>query len=532
MLICLWHTKGQKIVSRAAIWALMLVSMAFASEALAAVSIGSLGDDFNLAISSLGATRETLWIDQPCRVVADVQIPESITVKVLSGGTIHQGHHTVIFNGLLEAENYRIFTGEGRLKILNNPEVRLEWFGVDSTEAAATNSRRLAQGLNALPDRGGCKVTLDRPGNYFIDTSLEVTTGNRVLQFGPEVMFTMTRKKDGLLIHGNNAQNRISDIVVKNFVLNGSGNSICGINVMYCDRLILENCRVWNNSFDGIYFGGIGVDTSWDCKIINCEISNSGVFGIIAVGTHNLEVAGCKVYQCTNKRGCASAIQIKNSINFNVHHNFTDGGEHGINIRCSSKGSDTTGICENNESRNAVKAGVYIHHDTIDGGAGELHDVVIRSNRIYNTGWMFLSVSAAADHMATDILVTGNIGQSAGSNGMNFTNARSVTCRDNQMSGIHGRGLVLVNVVSSTFSGGHIKRSKNTSYPVVIIRNGRHNAFTDLTLSQSFSLQPCILEEDGSDFNVFTGNKIIGCDSNQMFRLAGKNSRFSSAPVP
>ncbi|PKN64684.1 MAG: hypothetical protein CVU57_13945 [Deltaproteobacteria bacterium HGW-Deltaproteobacteria-15] len=486
--------------------------------------IGEYGNDFNSAVSEIGGAPTVLQVDRPCMSDRNVFVPDTLKVVVLKNGFIDHGPNTLIFNGPLEAGEGRIFHGTGPVQINRNPIIRLEWFGVEPSKSAEENGEAFKKGMNSIPGPGGCKVTLNRKGNYHTAATLELTVGNVDIEFGPGVAFTV-HGRNGLYIHGKDAGNRIADISVKNFLMDGMGKTHHGILAMYSDRLILEGCRTWNNGADGIFIGGNGVNTSWDCKIVDCEVGESRAFGIIAVGTHNLEVTGCKVTGCRERRKCASAIQMKNSVNFNVHHNTTDGGEHGINIRCSSKGSDTTGICADNVCRNPVKVGLYCHQDKGDGLTGELHDLIIANNRVYDAGWNLLSVSAADGHWVSDIEVTGNTGHGSGSNGMSFSNVRRMKWSRNISRKITGRGAFLDRVEDSTFSVGTIERTPQIAYPVLHIRRSRNNLLNELTLTQTTPSQPCVVEEEGSDRNVFSSIELSGCGNQEAAKLKGPNSR-------
>lgn len=522
--------RTRAVLLSAALW--LVTAVGPPPDAGASLPLVDCGGDLHRTVASVGEEPETLVIDGPCRIRSDIRFPASMKVKFLEGGHLLYGHHSVVFEGPLEAGGGRIFAGEGGLEIRANPQVRLEWFGVSPDATAEANSRRVAQALKAPPPGNGCRVTLERPGVYSLAAPFEVTRGNLVLEFGPDVIFRMARKSDGLYVHGNSATDRIADVTVRNFVLDGAGRSICGILAMYCDRLVLDGCRTWDNGSDGIFVGGIGVDTSWDGRVLNCEVSNSGAFGIIAVGTHRLEVAGCRVTECRRVRHCASAIQMKNSVDFDLHDNIVVGGEHGINIRCSSNGSDTTGVCRNNETRNALKVGIYVHHDTLDGKSGELRDILLTGNRISDPGWLLISVSASEEHRIANLEVRDNLGARAGTNGAYFGNIRNMKWANNRLLSVAGRGVVLFDVQDSVFSDGFVQRSDGQAYPVLRIRKSVRNGFRNLTLVQPNPSAPCVVEESGSDANLFQSVQTVGCGPEKRMVLQGAESRELEAAHP
>ncbi|RJR42045.1 MAG: right-handed parallel beta-helix repeat-containing protein [Desulfobacteraceae bacterium] len=495
---------------------LLLVGGAYGTEIS---GIAEYGNDLDSAVSEIGSIPKVLRIDRPCIADREVVVPQTLKVVLTKTGLIEHGSNRLTFNGQLQAEEGRIFQGTGPVRINSSPLIRMEWFGIDPSKSAGENGEAIKRAMNSIPAHGGCKVVLNNRGNYHTAEALELTAGNVALGFGEGVSFTV-HARNGLYIHGKDASSRIADITVKNFIMDGMGKTQHGILAMYCDRVVLERCGAWNNGADGIFIGGNGVNTSWDSKIVDCEVGGFRAFGIIAVGTHNLEVSGCRVTGCREARKCASAIQMKNSMNFNVHHNFTEGGEHGINIRCSSKGTDTTGICSENECRNAVKVGIYCHQDKGDGLTGELHDLIITKNRIHDAGWSLLSISAADGHWVSDIEVSENTGHGSGSHGMAFCNVKRMKWSRNSAKDITGKGAMLDGVEESTFESGVLERSAQISYPVFHLRKSQRNSITKLVLIQSTPSHPFIVEEE-SKLNSITSNTLSRRGDRDALRARG-----------
>jgi len=217
--------------------------------------IAEYGNDFSSAVSAIGGAPAVLQIDRPCTAGRNVSVPDTLKVSVLENGFIEHGPNALIFNGPLEAGEGRIFNGTGPVKINRNPVIRLEWFGLDPSKSASENGVAIKKAMSSIPEHGGCKVMLNRKGNYHTGATLELTVGNVHIEFGPGVAFTV-HGRNGLYIHGKDAGNRIADISVKNFVMDGMGKTHHGILAMYSDRLTLEGCRTWNNGADGIFIGG------------------------------------------------------------------------------------------------------------------------------------------------------------------------------------------------------------------------------------------------------------------------------------
>lgn len=465
--------------------------------------ISEYNSDFSYALEHIDKDEYTLLvIDKPCFVRKDVVVPSMVEVAVEEYGLVHHESNSMVFHGPLSAGERQVFSGAGVVELLRNEVILLEWFGVAPSRGAAFNSSRFERGFQSISSRGGGKVVLGTPGVYHLNEELSLAVSGVDLVFGTGVVLK-TEARNGLRISGQDTAHRVSDIRVANLVLDGCGKTQHGILAIYCDRVVLEHCRIINSGADGIYIGGIGVNTSSDCKISHCTVENSGAFGIIAVGTHNLEVSGCTVNECKESRRCASAIQVKNSTNFLLSGNSTNGGEHGINIRCSAKGSDTSGICKDNVCRNPLKVGIYCHHETDGGSTGELRDLIIINNNIYNVGWFFISVSAEKGHWASDVKIKNNRGKNAGTNGMSLKNVKRVIWKDNEMIGINVRGMVLNNVYKSSFTGGLIERDGMVMEPVIKVVDSNENVFEQITLIQPDSNYPCIMEDRGSDRNLY-----------------------------
>jgi hypothetical protein len=125
----------------------------------------------------------------------------------------------------------------------------------------------------------------------------------------------------------------------------------------------------------------------------------------------------------------------------------------------------------------------------------------------------------------SDIEVTGNTGHGSGSNGMSFSNVRRMKWSRNISRKITGRGAFLDRVEDSTFSVGTIERTPQIAYPVLHIRRSRNNLLNELTLTQTTPSQPCVVEEEGSDRNVFSSIELSGCGNQEAAKLKGPNSR-------
>ena len=132
--------------------------------------IGQYSDNLATAISDIGSTETTLWIDKSISVTEDATIPSTLTLKFLHGGDLNvSATKTVTVNGGIEAGRYKIFTGAGDV-VISQPAL-VEWYG--AVRDGATSDDAAFQ--KAADNAPGMILTGNANGDtYYLDTSIEL----------------------------------------------------------------------------------------------------------------------------------------------------------------------------------------------------------------------------------------------------------------------------------------------------------------------------------------------------------------------
>jgi len=96
-------------------------------------------DDIAAAVTSIGATETTLWIDEDQTMDEDVTIPATLSIIGMKGKIITTTGWTLTINGPFEAGLFQVFTGTGTVTFDSAavPYEHPEWrggFGDDTTD--------------------------------------------------------------------------------------------------------------------------------------------------------------------------------------------------------------------------------------------------------------------------------------------------------------------------------------------------------------------------------------------------------------
>jgi len=300
--------------------------------------------------------------------------------------------------------------------------------------------------------------------------------------------------------------------------------------------VILEDCEAGAFTSDGIALGGWGVDLGYGNRIFNCRGSSNGVFGIIAIGQHDLEIAGCHFQQSGD-----SDYDLKNCASFNFHGNISSTPrEHGVNVRCSSNGSDVSGRIADNWVEGAGKVSFYIHHDTHHGLTGELYDIIVAGNQSHSPGWSDYSIQGSTGHPLAGLTFADNMGSGAGSHGVSMAYVEAATVSGNDIDGPRGEGVILSGVWNSTFydntvawpgAGGRIRSCFDIQDAKDGLTFSIFNTFERNNLYKGAHTGFGFLEESNSDHNVFTANTFYGFNPLNSHRLLGPHSGISDSII-
>jgi len=125
--------------------------------------------DSNLAtaVSTIGSTEITLYIDETVTVAANVTVPSTLTLAFTRSGELAVSTgYTVILNGPIEAGKWTIFSGAGSFTIPAGFVAKAEWFGGVETAVSkigSVNCTLTAESAQTLSDdlSVGSNIVLD-----------------------------------------------------------------------------------------------------------------------------------------------------------------------------------------------------------------------------------------------------------------------------------------------------------------------------------------------------------------------------------
>lgn len=107
--------------------------------ALTGVTLADYGGDLAAAVSAIGATETTLYVDTACTVVGNLTIPANICLDVKRSGSIDpEAGVTVTINGTVIAAAYAIFGGSGTVAVNTYPKLKAWWGSGTITGIVAT----------------------------------------------------------------------------------------------------------------------------------------------------------------------------------------------------------------------------------------------------------------------------------------------------------------------------------------------------------------------------------------------------------
>ncbi|MDD5170665.1 MAG: hypothetical protein PHN75_17755, partial [Syntrophales bacterium] len=110
----------------------------------------------NAAVTAIGATKATLIVSNDQTLAANLTIPSTLTLKILSGGSITKAStYTLTVNGSFEAGVYKVFYGFSAGDITGLREPKPEWWGAvndaDCTTAITCAAQASPGGRLPLP---------------------------------------------------------------------------------------------------------------------------------------------------------------------------------------------------------------------------------------------------------------------------------------------------------------------------------------------------------------------------------------------
>ena len=479
------------------------------------------------AVDTLSSLPVDLVIDADDNIAADTTVPTTMKLYFPKGNilTVASTKTLTIYSpaNIIAAPSQQIFTGTGAVEFSSSDGdgIHFGWFGFSSSETAANNVTYGQKAIDALPSTGGSLRMDTLPlGTYQINNYLEITTSNTELVGRAGITLQGTAATYLLYAHGTDAATRINGVRLtgNGMVLDGNSTASVGIVAQYLDDSLIEGWQTDDFTVDGISVDGSGGGVyGYRNKVIRCSGSGNGTFGIIVAGYTDVEVAHNNYRTSGN-----SDYDIKNCFNFNVHDNESSTStQYGINVRCSSHGTDVTGRIVNNKVQDATRGSFYIHNDDGDASTGSMYDIVVANNISVNPGWSDYTIASITGEPITNLTFTGNMGRSAGTHSFSIDYASLVTVSGNILDDPDDRCLLLKGVQYGSFTGNVLRNpgKSGTTRPVVEIADGDdtttyclYNIFTGNLLVKgdygTFGFNE--LSTANSDYNRFEGNNFQG----------------------
>lgn len=325
------------------VWTVLDVSIPGGSTSFA--TIDTYSNDLTAAISAIGSTDTTLFIDDTATISEAAVIPSTLRLKFLSGGTISHGAYTITVNSILDEGPYQIFNGTGIVS-LSNKEIYPEWFG--SLSSTVDSASVIDKALNSMPTDSELvirsKVAVGAGGwtGLTVDTQrvsiigLGRSCGFKVLaepsqhtNGSSKVCAVLVDTVDGFKMNGIEidansvdcnafAMDTCTNCLIEENYIHDTGTST-GANGMYCEGGVGNkyiNNHVKDNAGRGMWIGNVGAsDIESNAVITGNLVEDNGYSGIC--GQHQYTVIGNNI--CRGNAG--SGIVDSASANATAHDN-------------------------------------------------------------------------------------------------------------------------------------------------------------------------------------------------------------------
>lgn len=135
--------------------------------------------DLAAAITAIGATETTLWLDDTQAMDENVTLPVTLSVIGMKGHKITTTGYTFTINGSFEAGRYQVFSGTGSvvygptsLSDMSYPE----WFGENTTPGTTVMDEEIQDAIEMVEGRTyGGTVSFDS-NIYLADTTIDIVS--------------------------------------------------------------------------------------------------------------------------------------------------------------------------------------------------------------------------------------------------------------------------------------------------------------------------------------------------------------------
>lgn len=264
--------------------------------AFAFTSIDDYSDNLSTAVSTIGATETTLFIDTQASVSGNITVPRTLKLAFLKGGSVDQSTYSLTINGPIEAGLFQVFDGTGAVTFGDGACEKIfpEWWG-----ALADNSTDCTTALQAAIDSAEAsdirKIQLSG-GVYRISDVLTISAGQANLDltidgdWHSQIYQTDTGGANGFTI-GEADGSATTKITFKGFDLLGNPSAGHGISLLHARNCMLKELHISSFGGDGAY-----CDDAWGNHFERCYISGNSGHGISLNSDCNaVEITGCNI---------------------------------------------------------------------------------------------------------------------------------------------------------------------------------------------------------------------------------------------
>lgn len=429
----------------------------------------------------------------------------------------------------VEAGNYRIFDNlAGNAEISAKQPINLRWFGMDPDATSANNYSFFQKGINALSDDGG-KIFLNSAGTYAVDGDPEVTTSNTIVEFERNVLLQPANTHTALSISGAGALTRVSNIIIRGLNVDGIYAHL-GILVEYADDTLIENCIITKtNTSTGIAVTGTSINSGYRNKIKNCKLSSIGggaasISGILAQFQNDLTIEGCHIDTASGR-----GIYVLDSTGISIINNTVKNTTlDGIFVTNRFYGQNTGGKISGNTIVNSANYGLAVGQAQTGGLSGTIKGLAVSDNVSYSNSSYSYSIYGATANPISNLSFSGN---------KSYTPSFGSVIQQVIYSSFTGNiiysttlyGMILTGVQNSSFSGNIVASTDIANF---LLQNSSdlaslNNMFSGNTLIHLGTAHSGFEEytpTGSSNYNKFAGNKFVGFDRTDHYRLVGANS--------
>ena len=393
------------------------------------VNIGDYANDFDAAITEIGATETTLYVDSAATMSAAVTVPATCAVIVQKGGSIDQAGNALTFNGPL------IMQGG---TITNDAALTINGHFADTIFQSFTSTGTVAFGSESIAFRrpewfysgsGVYKTAFERA---IISNSVVELIGGKTYELTEDGIANTTNitGQDNWTLNGNGAILKFADGVDDGCILwiddcddfkisnvefdgNVSGGSvghraalsfgdhdpILDGTTSACNRVIVENCYIHDTQSGAVTYDAVGIRVygSNDVIVRNNRINNTDV-GIIVWRSDNVLISGNLV----ESGGTSESISIWGGLGTTTNTN--------INIIGNIVEKQIL-VCEVDNcvvSGNFSTSGMGIGGESPDGYSFIANDVIVTGNHFGERINIGSQNTGQAHLTANDIVIANN----------------------------------------------------------------------------------------------------------------------------